>query len=86
MRKLLGTLALLAILIGCIGLSRDWFTIQRQREGTETDLHVRIHRDRIRSDTRDAAEIARELGENIEKRLADGQESDEPRSSDTFFE
>jgi hypothetical protein len=76
MRKSLGTLALVAIVIAGIGVSRDWFTVQRDRGETETDVRVLIHRDRIRADTRDAAAIARELGENIERRIADRQENE----------
>ncbi len=69
MRKSLGTVALLVIVIGVIGASRDWFTVERDREGTTTEVHLRIDRDKIRTDTQQAAEIARELGDNIEKKI-----------------
>lgn len=71
MRRVFGTVGLLVVFLVVVGLSRDWFTVQRDRQGSETEVHVRIHRDKIRSDTKGAAEIAKELGENIEKRFAE---------------
>ncbi len=69
MRKSLGTLALLAIVIGIVGASRDWFSVERNREGITTEVRVKINRDKIRTDTQQAAEIAREVGGNIEKKI-----------------
>ncbi len=71
MRNLLGTLTLLAIIIGVVGFSRDWFVLSQQTEGKETEVHLRINRERIREDTKDAAMVAREVRENIEKKMAD---------------
>ncbi len=74
MRKSLGTLALLLIVIGFIGVKRDWFTVEREREGVTTEVRVKINRDKIRTDTQHAAEIAREVGDNIEKKIDERQE------------
>ncbi len=71
MRKTLGTLALIVIVLAVIGANRDWFSLQREREGDTTELHLSIDRERIRNDTRQAAEAARELGENVEIRVAE---------------
>jgi hypothetical protein len=68
-RKLLGTLVLLAIVLVIIGSSRNWFTVNRRDEGTQTEVQVLINREKIREDTRSAAEMARGLGENLEKRF-----------------
>ena len=69
MRKSLGTLALIVIIVGVIGIQRNWFALEREREGTKTEVHLRIDRDKIRTDTRQAAEVARELGDNIERKV-----------------
>ena len=71
MRKFLGTLALLVIVIACVGIYRDWFSFSRVREGDDTQVHLQIHRDRIRKDTKGAAEAAREIGENFERKLTE---------------
>jgi hypothetical protein len=73
MRKFLGTWALVLIVIACIGVHRDWFSLSRVREGSETEVHLQIHRDRIRNDTKGAAEAAREIGENLERKLNDNE-------------
>jgi hypothetical protein len=73
MRKSLGTLALILIVIAVIGANRDWFSLERQREGNTTEVQLRIDRQKIRTDTRQAAEAARELGENIEVKVAERQ-------------
>jgi hypothetical protein len=69
MRKFLGTLVLLAIVVGVIGASRDWFLLERRTDGSNTEVHLHIDRDRIRSDTKNAAEAAKEIGQNIEKKF-----------------
>ncbi len=69
MRKSLGTLALILIVIGVIGLRRDWFSVERDRQGTETEVHLRIDREKIRNDTRKAAEAARDMGNDFERRM-----------------
>ena len=67
MRKSLGTLTLILIVVGVIGAHRDWFSLQREGDGPTTEVQLRIDREKIRSDTRQAAEMARELGDNFER-------------------
>ena len=69
MRKFLGTLVLLAIVGGIVGLSRDWFSVERNTDGSSTDVHVHINRDKIRNDTKTAAKAAKRIGNKIEERL-----------------
>ena len=76
MRKSLGTLALIVLVLGAVGLHRNWFALQREREGTTTEVRLRIDRSKIRTDTRQAAEFARELGSNVEIRVKE-QENEE---------
>lgn len=74
MRKSLGTLALILLVITLIGLHRDWFDLDRKREGNTTEVHLRIDREKIRNDTREAAETARELGSNVEVKIKQDEE------------
>ena len=67
--ELLGTLVLLVIILVILGASRKWFTVNRRDEGAQTEVQVLINREKIREDTRSAAEIARGLGENVEQRF-----------------
>ncbi len=69
MRKSLGTLAILVILFGVIGSSRNWFSWERNQEGPNTEVRVKFDRAKIRADTQHAAEMARELGDNLEKKI-----------------
>jgi len=69
MRKFLGTLALIAIVLAFVGSARNWFSVKRTREGDDTQLQIKFDRTRIHSDAKNAAQIARELGQNLEKRI-----------------
>jgi hypothetical protein len=59
------------IAIALVGIYRDWFSLSRVREGDATEVHLQIHRERIRKDTKGAAEAAREIGENFERKLSE---------------
>lgn len=69
MRKLLGTITLVVIIIAIIGSKRDWFTLSRTAHGTHTDVQLHIDREKIRQDAAQARSVARELRENIEQKL-----------------
>ncbi len=69
MRKFLGTIALFVIVIAVVGGARKWFTMQRTNQGDSTEVHLRINHERIRSDTENAREVARELRENLGSKL-----------------
>ncbi len=71
MRKSLGTLAMILIVIGVIGVQRNWFTVEREGEGNTTEVHLRIDREKIRTDTRQAAEVARGMGDHLEQEIAE---------------
>lgn len=71
MRKFLGTLVLIALVIGVVGASRDWFSLDKTEAGRDTQLQLRIDREKIRTDTREAAEIAQEVRENIRQKIDD---------------
>ena len=86
MRKSLGTLALIVLVIGAVGLHRNWFALQREREGTTTEVRLRIDRSKIRTDTRQAAEFARELGSNVEIRVKEQEQQNEEASHEAISE
>jgi hypothetical protein len=69
MRKLLGTVVLVAIVIAIVGGTRNWFTVQKSDKGESTEVHLLINREKIRSDTQNAREVARELRENLGTKL-----------------
>ncbi len=69
MRKFLGTIVLLAIVLAIIGAARNWFSLQSVDVEGATEVHLRIDREKIQTDTTNAKEIARELGENLGQRL-----------------
>ena len=69
MRKFLGTVALVVIFIAVVGGARNWFTMQKTDDGDNTEVHLLINREKIRSDTQNAREVARELRENLGSKL-----------------
>lgn len=69
MRKILGTIVLVGLVLAVVGAARNWFSLQRVDVDGATEVHLRIDREKILTDTSNAKEIARELGENLEQRL-----------------
>jgi hypothetical protein len=69
MRKFLGTLVMMAIAIAVVGGMRSWFTVQSNDRGESTEVYLVINREKIRADTANARDIARELGENLGKKF-----------------
>jgi hypothetical protein len=69
MRKFLGTIVLVGLILAVVGAARNWFSLQSVDVEGATEVHLRIDREKILTDTANAKEIARELGENLEQRL-----------------
>ncbi|MHB8973032.1 MAG: hypothetical protein ACYC3X_07050 [Pirellulaceae bacterium] len=69
MRKFLGTVAMIVIAIAVVGGMRNWFTVQKSDHGDSTEVHLLIDREKIRTDTAIARDIARELRENIGRKI-----------------
>ena len=46
MRKLLGTAVLVLIVVGIIGVSRDWFSVERTQDGSNSEVRLHIDRDK----------------------------------------
>ena len=62
MRKLLGVLLGLAIVLGAIGFFRSWFTVTKTDEGTDSNINLKIDRLRIKEDVDMVRRKAGELG------------------------
>ena len=62
MRKSLGTLALLAIIICAVGYFRGWFSVGTEDQSRETNVEIRIDKDKIKEDAQMAADKVGELG------------------------
>ncbi len=69
MRKFLGTITLFVICIAIVGGLRHWFRVEKRSDGDNTEVHLLINRQQIRSDTQSAREAARELRQSIEAKL-----------------
>ena len=70
MRKKIGTLTLVATLAIGLGLYRGWFHISSTQRPGETNVHVKIDREKIKEDTQKAGEKAKEIGDEIGERLS----------------
>ena len=77
MRKSLGTVALAILCIAVVGGLRSWFRIEKRNNGDNTEVHLLINHEKIRSDTQSARDVARELRENIGAKLE--RKSGEPK-------
>ena len=66
MRKLLGTLVIFALLISALGFYRGWFSVSKDDQPGETNVQIKIDKDRIKQDTEEAARKARELRTDVE--------------------
>lgn len=69
MRKFLGTVVLVALVIAIVGGARSWFTVQKRDNGDSTEVQLLINREKIRSDAQNAREAARELRENLGNKI-----------------
>lgn len=61
MRKFLGTLVILLVIVAAVGYLRGWFNVTTQSEQDETNIELRIDKEKIKQDAAAAKEKAREL-------------------------
>ncbi len=61
MRKFIGTLAILILLVGGIGYSRGWFDFTKSDEPGSTNIELKIDREKIKEDAEMVKEKAKEL-------------------------
>ncbi len=60
---------MVALVIAVVGGARSWFIVQKTDNGDNTEVHVLINREKIRSDAQNAREVARELRENLGNKI-----------------
>lgn len=61
MRKFLGTLVIILLIVAGVGWLRGWFEISTDSQDEETNIELRIDKERIRQDAESAKEKAQEL-------------------------
>lgn len=73
MRKFLGTIALLAIIVAAVGFFRGWFVVDSESHETETNVEIRIDKEKIKNDARTAADRVGQYGHEGDKPLGSGE-------------
>lgn len=61
MRKFLGTLLIVALIVAGVGVYRGWFGVSTDDQPGETNVELKIDKEKIKQDADAAAEKAREL-------------------------
>jgi hypothetical protein len=61
MRKALGTLVIIALIVAGVGFYRGWFGVSTEDQPGETNVELRIDKDKIKQDAEAASEKARGL-------------------------
>ena len=69
MRKLIGSIIIIAAIVAAAGLYLGWFSVSSNEQPGETNVNLRIDKDKIKQDTRKAGEKAKEVGEKLEEKL-----------------
>ena len=63
MRKLLGTLTILILIIVGVGFYRGWFGVATHDQPGQTNVEITVDKEKIRQDAEAASEKARELAD-----------------------
>ena len=77
MRKLLGTLVLICLIVAGVGLFRGWFDVSKVDEPGQTNVQITIDKEKIREDAEKAKQKAKELAADGEDAAADAEVSGE---------
>ena len=68
MRKFLGTLVIIVVVVAVVGFFRGWFGVSTDDQPGETNVELKIDKEKIQQDAAAAKEKARELtGRNGEQ-------------------
>lgn len=63
MRKLIGTLTILAVIIVGVGFYRGWFGVAADDQGGKTNVEISVDKQKIKDDAKAAKEKAKEIVE-----------------------
>ena len=61
MRKFLGTLVVVVLIVAGVGFYRGWFGVSTYDQPGETNVELKIDKERIQQDAKAASKKAREL-------------------------
>jgi hypothetical protein len=65
MRKFLGTLVIVALIVAVLGLYRGWFGVSTDDQPGDTNIEITIDKDKIKQDAEAAAEKAHEFASDL---------------------
>ena len=83
MRKFLGTLVILGVIVAVVGLYRGWFGLSADDQPGTTNVELTIDKNKIKEDAEAASEKARELA-GRETPPDDESASEPPADEDPF--
>ena len=63
MRKLLGTLTLLVLIIVGVGMYRGWFGISTDDQAGKTNVEVSVDKEKIKEDVESVSKKAKEIAD-----------------------
>ena len=72
MRKLLGSVLIVVVIIAALGFYRGWFSVSTDDQPGQTNVELTIDKEKIKQDTEEASQKAKELGADIERRMEAG--------------
>ena len=75
MSKLIATIVVLAAILVGVAFYLNWFSITKTEDkvNNETEINVRIHKNKVASDTAKAKEKAQDAEHKIEQEIRDHQ-------------
>lgn len=65
MKKFLAVLVVLLIVVGVVGFYRGWFTVTREAQPEETNVNLKIDKEKIEEDKEAAANKFKEIRDDI---------------------
>lgn len=71
MRKLLANLVIVVLIVVGIGYFRGWFTVTRQEQPGQTNVEVKIDKEKVKDDADEVARKARELRKEVGNAIHD---------------
>ena len=73
MTKLIGTLVILAAIVGGIAYYLNWFSFStvQDKQGNGTEINIHIDKSKIKADAERAKETAKDLGHKVEQEIKD---------------
>ena len=61
MRKFIGTVVIVVVIVAAIGIYRGWFGVTTQKGTGETNIELKIDKEKIKQDAEAAREKAKEI-------------------------